>query len=105
MVEAVHFGDHAIGSFALAPRATEHKNDRLLVATVARELGGALRMATLVEESRWMATTRWVMSRSGSVNVMTSPTFTALGAVGSMRMSEPIGIAGSIEPPMTTAAA
>lgn len=57
MQEPVYFGEQAIGTFALAPRASEHRNDRLLVATVARELGGALRMATLVEESRWMATT------------------------------------------------
>ena len=53
----VHFGDKAIGSFALAPRAPEQKGDSVLVATIARELGGALRMATLVEESRFMATT------------------------------------------------
>jgi two-component system cell cycle response regulator len=57
MHEAVRFGEQSIGTFALAPHTAENKNDRLLVATVARELGGALRMATLVEESRWMATT------------------------------------------------
>lgn len=57
MQETVHFGEHSIGVFALAPRAPEHKNDRALVSTVARELGGALRMATLVEESRSLATT------------------------------------------------
>jgi two-component system cell cycle response regulator len=68
--QAVHFGEHAIGGFALAPGAAEpksdevlvatiarEKSDEVLVATIARELGGALRMATLVEESRWMATT------------------------------------------------
>jgi two-component system cell cycle response regulator len=57
MQEAVHFGEQSIGAFALAPRAHDNKSDHLLVATIARELGGALRMATLVEESRWMATT------------------------------------------------
>jgi two-component system cell cycle response regulator len=57
MQEAVNFGEQSIGGFALAPRATEHKGDQVLVSTIARELGGALRMATLVEESRWMATT------------------------------------------------
>jgi two-component system cell cycle response regulator len=57
MLEPVHFGENAIGTFALAPRIPEHRNDRILVSTIARELGGALRMATLVEESRWMATT------------------------------------------------
>jgi two-component system cell cycle response regulator len=55
--EPVYFGEHNIGTFALAPRAPEHRNDRVLVTTIARELGGAMRMATLVEESRWMATT------------------------------------------------
>jgi diguanylate cyclase len=57
MHEPVHFGEQIFGTFALAPRVPEHKNDRMLVTTIARELGGALRMATLVEESRWMATT------------------------------------------------
>jgi two-component system cell cycle response regulator len=57
MSEQIYFGDQAIGVFAMAPRAPEHRNDRMLVTTISRELGGALRMATLVEESRWMATT------------------------------------------------
>ena len=57
IVEAIYFGDRLIGTFALAPRAPVHQNDPVLVATIGRELGGALRMATLVEESRWMATT------------------------------------------------
>lgn len=57
MRDDIYFGDRALGMFALAPRAAEHKNDRMLVSTIARELAGALRMATLVEESRWMATT------------------------------------------------
>jgi two-component system cell cycle response regulator len=57
IVEPIHFGEHLIGHFALAPRAATHPNDPLLVKTIALELGGALRMATLVEESRWLATT------------------------------------------------
>lgn len=57
LVEPIYFGDRLIGSFALSPRAPVHQNDPVLVKTIARELGGALRMATLVEESRWMATT------------------------------------------------
>jgi two-component system cell cycle response regulator len=57
MSEPIYFGERNIGTFILAPRVPEHKNDRLLVNTIARELGGALRVATLVEESRWMATT------------------------------------------------
>jgi diguanylate cyclase (GGDEF)-like protein len=57
IVEPIYFGDRPIGSFALSPRAPVHQNDSVLVKTIARELGGALRMATLVEESRWLATT------------------------------------------------
>ncbi|HET9933909.1 MAG TPA: GGDEF domain-containing protein, partial [Polyangiaceae bacterium] len=57
MVEKVHFGEETIATFALAPRAPSHPNDPVLVKTIASELGGALRMATLVEESRSMATT------------------------------------------------
>jgi two-component system cell cycle response regulator len=57
VVAPIHFGDGTIGSLALAPRAPAHTNDPVLVRTIARELGGALRMATMVEESRWMATT------------------------------------------------
>ena len=57
MIEKVHFGEETIATFALAPRAPSHPNDPLLVKTIASELGGALRMATLVEESRSMATT------------------------------------------------
>ena len=57
IVEPIYFGDRLIGSFALSPRAPVHQNDPVLVKTIARELGGALKMATLVEESRWMATT------------------------------------------------
>lgn len=57
MIEKVHFGEESIATFALAPRAPSHPNDPVLVKTIAQELGGALRMATLVEESRSMATT------------------------------------------------
>jgi len=55
IVAQVHFGDKTIGALALAPRAPIHPNDPVLVRTIARELGGAVRMATMVEESRWMA--------------------------------------------------
>lgn len=57
LIEPITFADHDIGRFVLAPRAPEHKKDPALVNTIARELGGALRMATLVEESRSLATT------------------------------------------------
>jgi two-component system, cell cycle response regulator len=57
VVANIDFGESTIGTLALAPRAPAHPNDPVLVKTIARELGGALRMATLVEESRFMATT------------------------------------------------
>jgi two-component system, cell cycle response regulator len=57
LCEPIYFGEQCIGRFALAPRAPEHRDDSLLVSTIVRELGGALRMATLVEESRFLATT------------------------------------------------
>ncbi|HEY2407846.1 MAG TPA: GGDEF domain-containing response regulator [Polyangiaceae bacterium] len=57
IVEPIQFGETNIGAFALAPRAPAHQDDPVLVRTIARELGGALRMATLVEESRQLATT------------------------------------------------
>lgn len=57
MVEPIPFGDQQLGMIALAPRGPTHHNDPTLVKTIARELGAALRMATLVEETRVMATT------------------------------------------------
>jgi two-component system, cell cycle response regulator len=57
MLEPVPFGDDRIGTIAMAPRAPVHPNDSVLLKTIARELGGPLRMATLIEESRWLATT------------------------------------------------
>jgi two-component system, cell cycle response regulator len=55
--ERIPFGDGELGTIAIAPRAPAHHSDPLLVRTIARELGGALKMATLVEESRLTATT------------------------------------------------
>jgi two-component system cell cycle response regulator len=57
IVQPIFFGEPQIGSLAVAPRGPVHPNDPMLVSTVARELGGALRMATLVEQSRLLATT------------------------------------------------
>lgn len=56
IVEPIPFGSQQLGYIALAPRAPAHHSDPLLVKTIARELGAALRMTTLVEESRFMAT-------------------------------------------------
>ncbi|HET6334510.1 MAG TPA: diguanylate cyclase [Polyangiales bacterium] len=55
--ERIPFGDGYLGTIGLAPRAPVHHSDPILIKTIARELGGALRMATLVEESRLTATT------------------------------------------------
>lgn len=55
--ERIPFGDGFLGTIGLAPRAPAHHSDPLLIKTIARELGGALRMATLVEESRLTAKT------------------------------------------------
>jgi two-component system cell cycle response regulator len=51
----IHFGAAKVGTLALASQSSSHPGDGVLVKTIARELGGALRMATLVEESRFMA--------------------------------------------------
>jgi diguanylate cyclase (GGDEF)-like protein len=56
IIERIPFGDGTLGTIGLAPRAPVHHSDPLLIKTIARELGGALRMATLVEESRLTAT-------------------------------------------------
>lgn len=57
IIEPIPFGEQVIGTFAMAPCTEGHMQDQLLVKTIARELGAALRMASLVEESRLMATT------------------------------------------------
>jgi two-component system, cell cycle response regulator len=53
----IHFGEQLLGVFLLAPRAPARQGDPALARIIAQELGGALRMASLVEESRLMATT------------------------------------------------
>lgn len=57
ILEPIPFGEDSIGTLAMAPESPVHHSDPLLLKTIARELGGALRMATLIEESRWLATT------------------------------------------------
>lgn len=57
LLEPIQFGEDTIGTLAMAPEGPVHHSDPLLLRTIARELGGALRMATLIEESRWLATT------------------------------------------------
>lgn len=55
IVEPIWFGNAVIGQLAVACRAPAHPGDAVLVRTVARELGGPLRIVTLVEESQRQA--------------------------------------------------
>lgn len=55
IVEPIRFGGAIIGELAVACRAPAHPGDRPLVATIARELGGPMRMVALVEESQLQA--------------------------------------------------
>jgi two-component system cell cycle response regulator len=56
IVLPIKFGSAVVGTIALATRDPGHPRDRDLVAAVARELGGPIRMARLVEESQRLAT-------------------------------------------------
>jgi two-component system, cell cycle response regulator len=57
LVHPILFGDARLGGLALAPLTScSSAEDRGLLEIIARELGGPLRTATLVEESRRLAT-------------------------------------------------
>ena len=57
IVRDVYFGETLLGRVALAPQAAAtEEEDRKLVEIFSREIGGAIRTATLFEESRHMAT-------------------------------------------------
>lgn len=56
IVLPVLFGSTHLGNIAIAARAPSHPRDRALVEVLARELGGAVRVATLVEETQRLAT-------------------------------------------------
>ncbi len=57
IVARIAFGGREVGALALAPIASGDDSTRDLVRIVARELGGALRMTTLVEETQRLAAT------------------------------------------------
>jgi two-component system cell cycle response regulator len=57
IVGRIAFGGRDVGAFALAPMRTRDDSTRDLVRVVARELGGALRMTALVEETQRLAAT------------------------------------------------
>jgi two-component system cell cycle response regulator len=56
IVHLILFGGMVIGQIALAPSANAEADTAALVALVARELGGPLRIAALMEESQRLAT-------------------------------------------------
>jgi two-component system cell cycle response regulator len=56
IVVPVTFGSVTVGKIALATRQPEHAQDRKLVEVIARDLGGPIRMATLLEQSQRLAT-------------------------------------------------
>ena len=56
IVRDIPFGGSNIARIAMAPVAASHDVDSL-VSLIARELGGAIRLATLVEEAQRLATT------------------------------------------------
>jgi len=57
MVYAIPFGAAQLGKLAVAPCLASDPESTGAVALVARELGGPLRMAALIEESQRLATT------------------------------------------------
>lgn len=55
LVKPVYLGSVKLGAIALGPRSTSRSQDNELLDILARELGGSLRTASLVEESRTLA--------------------------------------------------
>jgi two-component system cell cycle response regulator len=56
VVYDMRFVDLTLGRLALAPRIPLSSQDEAIMAVIARELGGPIRMASLVEEAQRMAT-------------------------------------------------
>jgi two-component system cell cycle response regulator len=57
LVRSVEFGHETIANLALSPKLTSEPQDVRILDVIARELGGPLRMAMLVEEAQHAATT------------------------------------------------
>jgi two-component system cell cycle response regulator len=57
LVRSVEFGHETIAKLALSPKGSGDPQDTRILDVVARELGGPLRMAMLVEEAQHAATT------------------------------------------------
>jgi two-component system cell cycle response regulator len=56
-VRSVEFGDETIAKLVLSPKGAGDPQDARILEVIARELGGPLRMAMLVEEAQHAATT------------------------------------------------
>lgn len=73
IVNAITFGGVEVGRLAMAPVAGCEPDTTELVAMVARELGGAIRMTALMSESQRLATTdalTGLMNRRAFVDMM-----------------------------------
>jgi diguanylate cyclase (GGDEF)-like protein len=57
LVRSVEFGHETIANLALSPKLASEPQDVRILDVIARELGGPLRMAMLVEEAQHAATT------------------------------------------------
>jgi two-component system, cell cycle response regulator len=57
LIRPVTFGKEVMAQLALCPKASDDPHDARILDVVARELGGPLRMALLVEEAQLAATT------------------------------------------------
>jgi two-component system cell cycle response regulator len=71
----IHFDRKAIARFACAPAPGHEEEARLQASIIGRELGGAIRIATLVEESERLATTdglTGLMNRRAFATAMTN---------------------------------
>jgi two-component system, cell cycle response regulator len=55
ITEPIKLGAEVIGTVVMAPRKEPHPKDRELVAVIARELAGPIRIAALMEESQRQA--------------------------------------------------
>jgi two-component system cell cycle response regulator len=73
LVLPVHFADTDVGHLAFAGRTEGDAQDEEVVSIIARELGGPIRMATLVEEAQRLATIdalTGLMNRRAFINAL-----------------------------------
>jgi two-component system cell cycle response regulator len=73
LVFPVHFADTTMGHLAFARRQESDAQDEEVMTIIARELGGPIRMATLVEEAQRLATIdalTGLMNRRAFINAL-----------------------------------